>query len=122
MRPALARIASETSGFDADVRVLVRMNGIEREGVAHGSATAGLKLVAHAVIDAVRPQLGATAVEVEFADVVPAGSRQIALAVLRLLTGRGDHVVVGSALVRRDPNDAMAKAALDAVNRLYGAD
>jgi hypothetical protein len=122
IRPALARIASETSGFEADVRVLVRLDGAEQEGAARGSATAGLKLVAMAVIDAVRPQLGATAVDVEFADVVPAGSRQVAVAVLRLLTGRGDNVVVGSALVRRDPNDAMAKATLDAVNRFYGAD
>jgi hypothetical protein len=75
-----------------------------------------------AVIDAVRPQLGAAAVDVEFAEVLPAGSRQVAVAVLRLLSGRGENVVVGSALVRRDPNDAMAKASLDAVNRFYGAD
>ena len=121
-RPALARVVSESTGFDADVRVLVRLNGTEREGVAHGSATSGLKLVAEAVIDAVRPQLGANAVDVEYAEVVGAGARQVAIALFRLLTGRGDHVVVGAAVVRRDPNDAMAKAALDAVNRLYAID
>jgi len=121
-RPALARVVSESTGFDADVRVLVRLNGTDREGVARGSATAGLKLVAEAVIDAVRPHLGANAVDVEYADVVVTGGRQVAVAVFRLLTGRGDHVVVGAAVVRRDPNDAMAKAALDAVNRLYTVD
>jgi hypothetical protein len=121
-RPALARVVSESTGFDTDVRVLVKLHGAEREGVAHGSATAGLKLVAEAVVDAVRPHIGANAVDVEYADVVPAGHRQLAVTVFRLLTGRGDHVVVGAAVVRRDPNDAMAKAALDAVNRLYTVD
>jgi hypothetical protein len=121
-RPALVRVAASTAGFDADVKVVVSVGGAEREGVARGSATAGLKLVAQAVVDAVGPHIGANAVEVEFADVVPAGMRRVAVTVLRLLTGRGDHVIVGSALLRRDPNDAMAKAALDAVNRLYGSE
>jgi predicted amino acid dehydrogenase len=121
VRAALAKIASETTGFDTDVRVVVRLGGAERQGVARGSATSGLKLVAHAVIDALKDSIQASGVEVEFADVSLAGARQVAVVVLRLLTGRGDHVVVGSAIVRRDPNDAMAKAALDAVNRLVAA-
>lgn len=121
-RPALARIAAETTGFDSDVRVLLRLSGTEQEGVARGPATSGLRLVAQAVVDAVKDRLDASSVEVEFADVVMAGHRQVAVAVLRLLTGRGDHVVTGSAVLRRDPNDAVAKAALDAVNRLVGFD
>jgi hypothetical protein len=121
-RPALTRIASETTGFDSDIRVALRVGGSEHEGVAHGPATSGLRLVAQAVIDAVKDRLEASSVDVEFADVVMAGQRQAAIVVLRLLTGRGDHVVVGSALLRRDPNDAIAKAALDAVNRLVGSE
>jgi hypothetical protein len=121
-RPALARIAAETTGFDSDIRVSLLLDSGEHEGVARGPATAGLRLVAQAVIDAVKSRLAASTVEVEFADVVMAGQRQVAIAVLRLLTGRGDHVVVGSAVLRRDPNDAMAKAALDAVNRLFSAE
>lgn len=121
-RPALVRVASETSGFDSDIRVGLRLDGSDHEGTARGPATSGLRLVAQAVIDAVKTKLDASAVEVEFADVVMAGQRQVAVAVLRILTGRGDHVVVGSALIRRDSNDAMAKAALDAVNRLVGSD
>ena len=33
----------------------------------------------------------------------------------------GDHVVSGSALVRKDSNDAMARASLSALNRLLGS-
>lgn len=120
-RPALARIAAETTGFDSDVRVSLRLADAEQEGKASGPATAGLRLVAQAVIDAVKTRLDASAVEVEYADVVMAGHHQIALCVLRLLTGRGDHVVTGTAVLRKDANDAMAKAALDAVNRLFSA-
>ncbi|MCA1833825.1 MAG: hypothetical protein ABR548_11330 [Actinomycetota bacterium] len=121
-RAALSRIASETTGFDSDIRISLRVDEAETEGVARGPATSGLRLVAQAVIDALKDRLDASSVEVEFADVVMAGQRQVAIAVLRLLTGRGDHVVVGSAVLRRDPSDAMAKAALDAVNRLVFAD
>lgn len=121
-RAALSRIAAETTGFDSDIRVSLRGAEGEHEGVARGPATSGLRLVAQAVVDAVKDRLDASSVEIEFADIVMTGQRQVALAVLRLLTGRGDHVVVGSAVLRRDPNDAMAKAALDAVNRLVSVD
>lgn len=121
-RPALTRIAAETTGFDSDIRVALSVGGTEQEGVARGPATSGLRLVAQAVIDAVKTRLDASSVEVEFADLAMTGSRQVAIVVLRLLTGRGDHVVVGSAVLRRDPNDAIAKAALDAVNRLVGSE
>ncbi len=118
-RPALARIAAETTGYNTEVRVSLRGEGGEHEGAAHGPATSGLRLVAQAVLDAVAERLHVSAYEIAFAELVGAGERQVALVVVRLHTGRGDHVVTGSAPLRKDPNDAIAKAALDAVNRLF---
>jgi hypothetical protein len=36
---------------------------------------------------------------------------------VHFVTKRGEHVVSGSAVVRNDPADAVARAVLDALNR-----
>lgn len=116
-RPAIRRIAAETSTATTEVSVLLTANGSERSGSARGPATAGLRLVAQATIDAVSGLLNVDGIEVEWAQIVPAGTRGVGLVILRLLTSRGDHVVSGSAVVRKDPGDAIARAALAALNR-----
>ena len=77
-----------------------------------------MRLVARGVVEAVSGLTGDSSLEVDFADLVPAGTHSVALAVLRLATDKGDQVVSGSAIVRRDGNDAMARATLSALNRL----
>jgi len=120
-RPVLRRLSAETASFSTEIKVGLALEGTEIDRTTRGPATAGLRLVAEATVDAVAEALRAEAVEVEAAIVVPAGSHQVALVVLRVITGRGDHVVSGSAVMRRDPGDAIARATLSALNRFVGA-
>ncbi|HVL88688.1 MAG TPA: hypothetical protein VM841_00490 [Actinomycetota bacterium] len=120
-RPVLRRLSAETASFSTEIKVGLALEGTEIDRTTRGPATAGLRLVASATVDAVAEALSAEGVEVEFAAVVAAGPRQVALVVLRVLTGRGDQVVSGSAVIRRDPGDAVARATLAALNRFVGS-
>jgi hypothetical protein len=79
-----------------------------------------MRLVARSVVEAVSGLIGDGALDVDFAEVISAGQYAVAVAVLRLATNKGDQVVSGSAVVRKDGNDAMARASLSALNRLIG--
>lgn len=117
-RVVLLRLSAEISGLATEVRVYVSAQGEEFVGSARGPASSGLRLVARAVVEAVAPIVPDAAFDVDFADVLPAGPYSVAVAVLRQATTRGDLVVSGSAVVRKDANDAMARASLAALNRL----
>jgi hypothetical protein len=74
-------------------------------------------LVARATLDAVGELLGLPA-EIEFATVTPMGTRRMAACVIQVAVPRvGELVLTGSALVRNDEADAVARAVLDALNR-----
>jgi hypothetical protein len=120
-RPELLRITAELASTYTEVKVHISAEGDELVGTARGAATAGAGLIASAVAEAVAPLVPGAGLAVEHADLVMAGPSQVALVVLRLTSPRSDQVVSGSAIVRRDANDAMARAALAAVNRLLGA-
>jgi hypothetical protein len=120
-RVALLRLTAETMGLTAEVRVHLALGRDEIEGVARGPASSGMRLVARAVADAVSSISGESALDVDFADVYQAGQYAVAIAVIRLATPRGDQVVSGSAVVRKDANDAMARASLAALNRLLAS-
>ena len=117
-RAAIVRLVTETASFTTEVRVGIAINANERAGMARGPSTAGLRLVANATVDAVADMLRASAVEVTSAELVTVGSVQVAVAVVRLATSRGEQTLVGSAVVRKDANDAVARATLDALNRV----
>lgn len=119
-RAAIMRLVTETSSFTTEVRVGVAVNTFERSGTARGPSTAGLRLVANATVDAVTEMLRASAVEVSSAELVTVGAIQVAVVVVRLATSRGEQTLTGSALVRKDANDAVARATLDALNRVIG--
>ena len=55
--------------------------------------------------------------ELQYVDVVLAGHFKVALCVVAVVGLAGPHVVSGSALVRHDESDAVARAILDALNR-----
>jgi hypothetical protein len=117
-RAAIVRLVTETAAFTTEVRVGVAINTLERAGTARGPSTAGLRLVASATIDAVAEMLRASAVEVSSAELVTVGAVQVAVVVVRLATARGEQTLTGSAVVRKDANDAVARATLDALNRV----
>jgi hypothetical protein len=120
-RPAITRLAAETSSFSTEVNIRLASDGDELTGTARGPASAGARLVAEAVVDAVGRRIDAEGVEVESAGVLAAGSRNVAMVVLRVMTGRGDHIVSGCAVVRKDGNDAVARAVLAGLNRFLRA-
>jgi hypothetical protein len=117
-RVALLRLSADVTGHSTEIRVHLNAAGQEFLGAARGPASSGMKLVARAVVEAVGTLIGDSALDVDFAEIISAGQHSVAVAILRLATARGDQVVSGSALVRKEGNDAMARASLAALNRL----
>lgn len=118
-RPAITSIMVRTAGTETEAVVALAAGGHVFEGrvVGPGAPSQRPRLVAQATLRALEELLGATA-EVENAAVVPVGEREVAVAVLTVMVPRsGEHVVSGSALVRGDASDAVARSVLDALNR-----
>lgn len=119
-RVAVERVALGLAGAQVDAEVVLGREEEQLRGSATGpSSVAGQReAVASATLEALRPALGgSTRVDLEGCDVVPLRGRPVALALLRFRTGRGEHTVAGSALVRDAEPDAMARAVLDGLNR-----
>jgi hypothetical protein len=120
-RVALLRLSTEQTGHSSNVQIHLSVGGTELVGSAHGPASSGMRLVARAVVEALTPVVEDSALDVDYAEILSAGPYTVAVAVLRLATSKGDQVVSGSAVVRKDPNDAMARASLAALNRLIAS-
>jgi len=117
-RVALTRLSAEVAGPSTEIDVQLNAGGQQLRGHLKGPASSSMRLVARAVVDAVSGLIADSSLDVDFADLVSGGTNSVAIAVLRLATAKGDQVVSGSAIVRRDGNDAMARATLSALNRL----
>ena len=119
-RPAIGSIMIRTSGPEAEALVSVAATGghvFEGRVVGPGSATHRCRLVAQATLKALEELLGSTA-EVESSQIVTAGHREAALTVLSVTVPRlGEQLLTGSALVRGDESEAVARSVLDALNR-----
>ena len=118
-RPALTSIAVRTSDGECEVSVALRIGGENYAGSATGP---GLpihrpRIVAQATLDAVTELLGIP-VQVESAQLLEIGLREVAVTVMTLVIPRlGEQVLCGSALVRGDEEDAVARSVLAAINR-----
>lgn len=119
-RPAIRSIMVRTSGHEAEALVSITASGglvFDGRAVGPGSAAHRSRLVAQATIHALEELLGSTAV-VESAQIVAAGTRLVAVTVLTVSVPRlGDQLLTGSALVRGDESDSVARSVLDALNR-----
>jgi hypothetical protein len=118
-RPLIAAITIRTAGAEADASVVVRAGDESYDGRSIGPSTMSHRhtLIARATLDAVSELLGLPA-EVEFVTVSTMGTRRMAACVIQIaVPGIGELVMTGSALVRSDEADAVARAVLDALNR-----
>jgi hypothetical protein len=118
-RPVISSISIRTSGAEADASVVVTNGDASYEGRSIGPSTMSHRhtLIARATLDAVAELLGLPA-EIEFTTVSTMGTRRMAACVIQIaVPGLGELVLTGSALVRSDEADAVARAVLDALNR-----
>lgn len=119
-RLVISQVAVDQRGLTVSVRVSVT-DGVEsHDGEAEGPASAPgrRRATARAALDAIRPLLGAgQVVEIEGADVVEVLGHDVAICLVHFHSARGQNSVVGSALVRGDEADAVARSVLDALNR-----
>ncbi|BEP11885.1 hypothetical protein acdb102_01960 [Acidothermaceae bacterium B102] len=118
-RPLVEAVVVRTSHSEAEVTVTLAFGGDVFIGSASGSSAIASRprLVARATLDALGELLG-TPADIEHATVLPVGSRSVAVSVLQVQVPRtGEQVLSGSAVVRGDESDAVARSVLDALNR-----
>ena len=118
-RPALTSIVTHRSETETVVDVQLGISGAVFSGRADGPSgnLHRPRIVASATLAALTELLGIPA-QVESAQVIEVANREVALTTLILTIPRlGDQVLCGSALVRGDEEDAVARSVLAAVNR-----
>ena len=121
-RVLIASITGATSGLEATATVTLASQGQLYDGSSTTPATASSRprLVARATLAAVMQLRPIGACDVEHAQIVHVGGRQVAVSVIQVVTPDGETIVTGSALVRDDESDAVARSVLDALNRRLG--
>lgn len=122
-RPALTRLSVTQTGEECSVTVVITdSDGVEHVGNAAAdvapsrhqhSATAQATLQA---LDDLTPV--GTGLSLHAVDLAQCGGVQVALAVVDVRSPRSRATLTGSAPVRRGDMDAVARATLDAVNRI----
>jgi hypothetical protein len=127
--PAPIRARLKVAGLTVSVlrdsleaRVRLEHEGLTYEGAASGlpGAANNPEVVGLATLRAVELYLRAQGVfQLKMATMVTLAAQQVAL-VLIAWTGPEEEIFSGAAIVRDDPRDAVARAVLDAVNRLVG--
>jgi hypothetical protein len=118
-RPVISSIMVRTAGTETEAVVGVTASGHVFEGRVVGPSVTSQRprIVAQATLRALDELLGSTA-EVESAGVHAHGEHQVAVTLLAVMVPRsGAQLVSGSAVVRGDEADAVARSVLDALNR-----
>jgi hypothetical protein len=121
-RVLIATISAQTTGLESTATVTLANAGTLYDGSATAPATPSSRprLIARATLNAVAALMPVGAVDIEYADIVRVGAREVAVSVVQLVTPEGESIVTGSALVRGDEADAVARSVLDALNRRLG--
>ena len=118
-RPALTSISVSRAGGDAVVTVTLGIGESVFSGQAAGPAAQihRARIVGQATLAALTELLGIPA-QIESSQIIEVGVRDVAITTLTLEIPRlGEQVLCGSALVRGDEEDAVARSVLAAVNR-----
>lgn len=119
-RLRISNINIDVKDFEAAVEVKLTQNESQCAGVVKGPASKNgrLRLVALATLDAVLKSAATDfGLALEHISVIHAGSVQVAVACVTVMTKVGEITHSGSAIVKGNESDAVAKAALDAINR-----
>jgi hypothetical protein len=120
VRARVGSINIEAVGLRTQVRVVLIENDRELAGYAEGSIASAARpqLVAAAALDAVRQgEPAAEAIHITSAEISRIGGNRVAIVAVVYVDPPAELVVSGSAIVRRDRDDAVARALLDATNR-----
>ena len=122
MRLAIERVGLANVGVRVTAEVELRAGDVVHRHEEHAAATANgrNRAVALATLGAVRSALGEIdgAIELDGVDLVEVGGATAAVTVLTQRGARGDEILSGVAVVREVTSDAVARAVLDATNRL----
>jgi hypothetical protein len=121
-RVALTRVSVTQAASETTVTVVVAdAEGLEHVGMATGAASVAGQRAAtsEATLNAIREVLGETAAAaIRALQIIPCEGVDAVLAVVDVRAARSEMTLTGSALVRRGETDAIARALLDALNRV----
>lgn len=115
-RPALTSIAVKVDGDRLEATATLALNGRVLTGQSLGDTTDRTAIIASATLGAVSALLD-TEATLETATITDINGRKVAIAVLQLESEDPPEVLVGSALIRGDAEDATARSVLSALNR-----
>lgn len=116
-RPALTSISVHRSGSTVTATATLALAGKVLTGAATREDADRDRAIAEATLDALRPLLP-KGVGIESAQVVNLPARRVAVTVVVFpAAAEASQVLVGSALVRGDAEDALARCVLSALNR-----
>lgn len=118
------RVGVNNEGLATVAEVVLTTPEGELSGTDRGpsSASGRRRAVARATLAALGPRLpGNRTVEIEGVEVVDIVGSRVALCLVHVHSTAGGRSRSGSAVVEGDENDAVARAVLDATNRLRGA-
>ena len=119
-RVRVGSVRFDSEGVRATVQVVLATGEQQQSGYAEGSVAAigRPQLVAAAALDALRQlESAADAVHLSGAEITRVGGNRIAVVTVVWVEPPLELPMSGSAVVRRDRDDAIARALLDAVNR-----
>ena len=118
-RVLIATITAQTTGLESTATVTLASGGTLYDGSATAPATASSKprLIARATLNALAGLMPVGACDIEYAQIANVGGRDVAVSIVQVVTSDGETIVTGSALVRGDEADAVARSVLDALNR-----
>ncbi len=122
-RVVVDRVSVVTEQHEVHASVRLRHGHLTHEGTACRPATGSgaHRALAEATSAAVEAVVGTRArLDVDQVDLLQVGPDHVAVVVLTLLAASGIDRLTGSALVRSDPQDAVVRATLDALNRRAG--
>lgn len=119
-RVLISSVTVTQQGLESAVEVVLTDGGEELVGHSSGPAsTAGRRrATGRATLAAILPLLAENRmVELEGTEVTDVLGRRVALSLVHFHSVKGGWTVCGSAMVRDDESEAIARAVLDAVNR-----